>query len=413
MVKSLFNIEYAKGHTTYVFNTLTSSFIKTDTNDWNNPDGIDTEAKEVLYNNGFLVNSHEEELNEYKCDFYASIFKNSRLILYITPTMRCNFNCFYCFEEGHKKQGKMKKEIEGKVVDFLVKNKEKPIDIIWFGGEPLLGFDVMLSISQRIKEQGVNYTSSMITNGSLLTPDKIAQLDDLHLTFIQMSMDGVQKDQDSRRCFKDGRPSFDIIMNNIKCLLETTNIPLTIQVTVDKTNPTGFDDLNQYCYEHFTSYYNSKRIQVGFNHVRNRTGFDVDNKCFSAEDLISRAKNDISMCQNCAKSDYLPEKSLACGYRAINTLSIDAEGYVYPCLEYMGNPTMAIGSLKDNKISIKKIKQCALQYNPFEDEECKVCPVLPLCGGGCPRDYEKENVKEIRCTHYKKHLAELLPLMAQ
>lgn len=412
MVKSQFNVESIKGHTAYIFNTLTSSFIKTDADEWKNLDKIDKEVQEALYNNGFLVNSHEEELNEYKCDFYASIFDNSALALYITPTMLCNFNCFYCFEEEHKKQGKMKKDIEDKVVEFLTKNKEKPIDIIWFGGEPLLGFDVMLSISRRIKSQGVNYTSSMITNGSLLTPDKIVQLEDLHLSFIQISMDGTQKDQDSRRCFKDGRPSFDIIMNNIKCLLETTEIPLTIQVTVDKTNATGFEDLDIYCKEHFPSYYDSKRIQVGFNNVQNRTGFDTENNCFSAEELTSRTKRELSKCHDCAKSGFLPEKSLACGYRKINILSIDAEGYVYPCLEYLGNPIKAIGSLKDNKISRKKIKQCALQYNPFEDEECKVCPVLPLCGGGCPRNYEKANVKEIRCSRYKKHLAELLPLMA-
>lgn len=413
MTKSQFNIESIVNETAYVYNTLRSSFIKIDANEWTCIDNLDEDTRKTLYNNGFLVESHDDETNDYKYDFYTSIFNESGLVLCIAPTMLCNFNCFYCFEEGNKKQGKMKKEIEDKVVDFLKKNKDNSIDIIWFGGEPLLGFDVMLSISQRIKAQGVNYTSSMITNGSLLTPDKIAQLDDLHLTFIQISMDGVQKDQDSRRCFKDGRPSFDIIMNNVKCLLETTNIPLFIKATVDKTNVTAYEDLDLYCKEHFPTYYDSKRIQVTFNNVQNSTGFDTDNNCFSAEDLTNRTKKEISKCQDCTKCDLLPEKKFACMYRSVNSFAIDAEGYVYPCLESLGNTAKAIGSLKDNKISIKKIKQCALQYNPFDDEECKVCPVLPLCGGGCPRDYEKENVKEIRCTHYKKHLAELLPLMAQ
>lgn len=413
MTKSQFNIESIVNDTAYVYNTLNSSFIKIGANEWTCIDNLDGDTRKALYSNGFLVESHEDEINDYKYDFYSSIFSESSIVLFIAPTMLCNFSCFYCFEEGHKKQGKMKKEIEDKIVDFLIKNKEKKIDITWFGGEPLLGFDVMLSISQRIKAQDVNFTSSMVTNGSLLTPDKIARLDDLRLTSIQISMDGVKKDQDSRRSFKDGRPSFDIIMNNIKCLLETTGIHLTIQVTVDKTNATGFEDLDQYCKEHFTSYYDTKRIQVTFNNVQNRTGFDTDNNCFSAEELTSRAKRELSKCHDCTKSGFLPEKSFACLYRTRNSFSIDAEGYIYPCLECLGNTAKAIGSLKDNKISIKKIKQCALQYNPFDDEECKVCPVLPLCGGGCPRDYEKANVKEIRCSRYKKHLAELLPLMAQ
>lgn len=413
MIKSQFNIEKIVNETAYVYNTLSSSFIQINSNEWTSIDNLDEETRKALYYNGFLVESHEDEINNYKFDFYSSIFSESGLGLFIAPTMQCNFNCFYCFEEGHKKQGKMKKDVEDRVVDFIVKNKKKPIGITWFGGEPLLGFDVMLSISRRIKEKGVNYSSSIITNGSLLTPDKIEQLGDLHLKFIQISMDGLEKDQDSRRCFKDGRPSFNIIINNIKCLLETTDIDLGIHVTVDKTNATGFEDLNQYCKEHFPSYFENKRLQVTFNKVQDRTGFDSDNNCFSAEDLTNLAKKEIFRCHDCDKSGFLPEKKFACMYRSRNYFSIDAEGYIYPCLECLGDTSKAIGSLKDNKISIQKIKQCTLQYDPFDDEECKVCPVLPLCGGGCPRNYDKENLKEIRCTHYKKHLAELLPLMAQ
>ena len=308
----------------------------------------------------------------------------------------------------------MEKEIEDRLVDFLKANKEKPIYIIWFGGEPLLCFDVMLSISQRIKAEGIDYSSSMITNGSLLTPNIIAQLTELNLTFIQISMDGIKEDHDKRRFFKGGKPSFDIIMNNIKCLLDTTNIPLTIQVTTDKTNASGYENLINYCKVHFSTYYDNKRLQIGVNRVQNRTGFDVDNKCFSSEDLYQRTLANISKC-DCfeSKCKHLPHKSLACGYRSPNTLSIDAKGYIYPCLEYLGNPTKSLGSLIDNKISISKIKQCAFQYNPFEDEECKKCPVLPLCGGGCPKDYEKPNVKEIRCTMYKEYLSKLLYELAK
>ena len=391
---------------------MSTAFIKMSKNEWDHVFNLDDETKDVLMQNGFLVESHTDELNDYKYDFYSSIFDNSGLTLYITPTMLCNFCCFYCFEDGQKKQGIMTKLIEDRIVDFIARNSQNPVYIIWFGGEPLIGFNVMQSISKRLIEKGINFSSSLITNGSLLTMDKIAKLENLHLSLIQISMDGAKHDQDARRYFKDGRPSFDIIINNIRCLLENTDIPLTIQVTVDKTNANGYDDLVQYCKEEFPTYYNSKRLQIGFNHVQNRTGFDVDNKCFSSDDLSYLKSRRISKCNDSSKKcDFLPQKALACGYRSINTLSIDAEGYVYPCLEYLGDPSKAIGSLKDNKLSISKIKQCAFKYNPFDDEECIHCSVLPLCGGGCPRDYEKANCKEIRCTYLKDHLVDLLPLM--
>ena len=43
--------------------------------------------------------------------------------------------------------------------------KEKKVTLSWFGGEPLLGAKIISQISKELTEKGIEYHSSMISNG--------------------------------------------------------------------------------------------------------------------------------------------------------------------------------------------------------------------------------------------------------
>ncbi len=77
---------------------------------------------------------------------------NKYLDITIAPTMRCNFNCSYCFEGDNKSFSKMSAEVENAIIQYIVKKKQSTERLIlrWFGGEPLLAFDKILSISSRL-----------------------------------------------------------------------------------------------------------------------------------------------------------------------------------------------------------------------------------------------------------------------
>ena len=70
---------------------------------------------------------------------------DSRLILTINPTLACNFACPYCFEKQHPDIF-MNGTIENKIINFINLHKgAKILDVTWFGGEPLLAFDRIVS----------------------------------------------------------------------------------------------------------------------------------------------------------------------------------------------------------------------------------------------------------------------------
>lgn len=410
-------IENKTGNNTFLYNTLTSSFIKVDSEYWEHIKTIlsndVTPDNKLLFEGGFLIDDDIDELQKYKYLYYSKSFNGLSLKLYIAPTMKCNFGCRYCFEGENKKHGLMDKSIEENLIKFIKVQikKYKRVNIVWFGGEPLMGYTRMLSISRHLKQENIEYSSSMITNGSLLTQNVIANLDDLNLTFIQISMDGVAKDHDRRRTFKNGHPSFELIMNNLSNLLSQTEIPVVIQVTMDHDNPDAYDDIVEYAKTNYGKYLESKRLQIGLNYVQNRTGFDKTSTCYSDADIL---RHEISELKSSKNDDVvLPGISLPCMFRNDSYFAIDPNGDILKCIEHLGCTDNKIGSVATGKMSLSKLAATTFAEDPFLDEECINCAVFPICGGGCPIDRIKarSDVEKNYCSMYKENLSTLLPLL--
>lgn len=360
---------------------------------------------------GFIVKKEDNELVYIMHRYYSKMFNGRSLNLSIAPTMKCNFNCFYCFEDGNKNYGTMSEIVVDKLIGYIYSNRDKYITLHWFGGEPLLGFRQIKRISDQLNDIGVKYTSTIITNGSLLSKKIISELENLHLQYIQISLDGVAKDHDCRRTFKNGNPSFDLIISNLKNLLIMTNIRVCIHVTVDHTNESAYKDVVDFMKSNFKEYIDSKRITIGHNYVQNRTGFDISGSCFSVEEILNDEINNLKHQVGTARIPSLPGLKSPCMFRCQDSYAIDSKGYIYQCLEHLGNPQFKIGSILDGRISKSKLIDTSCSYLPFEDEECRKCAYLPICGGGCPIDRikAKRGLTESCCSLHKYKLAALLP----
>jgi len=414
MIESLYNVIKVNKENVLVYNTLTNAFVKIEISIWKSL--WSNEAKEyrkILYKQGILVDSNPAEIISYKYKYYGTAFKNSSLHLAIAPTMKCNFACFYCFEEGNKNLPLMDENVENALITFIEKNKRKNISINWFGGEPLLGFDRIVSICKRLKEKEIKFKSSLITNGSLLTVEKIQQLDFLNLSFIQITLDGLAEIHDKRRYFKNGKPSFDIILFNIENFLKMTSIPLTIQVTTDHSNESAYEDVVNFFEHKFSNYLKENQVKIGCNYVLNRTNFEKSSSCYTHQDIIKENIKSLQRGEKNGKTPYLPGLSMPCMYRSISSFAIDSQGNIYRCLEHLGNPSCRIGNLPEGKISLSKMAETTFENDPFEDEECIHCNVFPVCGGGCPLDRSGERKGKSRncCSVYKDRLSDLLPYL--
>ncbi|MER8055552.1 4Fe-4S cluster-binding domain-containing protein, partial [Acinetobacter pittii] len=61
------------------------------------------------------------------------------------PTIGCNFCCPYCFE-GKKENVSMNEKTIKNIIRFLNDSSAKELSLHWYGGEPLLRFDLMKEI---------------------------------------------------------------------------------------------------------------------------------------------------------------------------------------------------------------------------------------------------------------------------
>lgn len=134
----------------------------------------------------------------------------------------CNLACSYCFanEPNYvQRNALMSWDTAKAAVDFLLKNSpgREEYEIIFFGGEPLLRFDVLRRVveyCEGIRKTGKKFLYSITTNGTLLTPGTYEYLA-AHDVSIMLSIDGTQALHDRNRRYRNGAPSWDDIIANL------------------------------------------------------------------------------------------------------------------------------------------------------------------------------------------------------
>jgi len=115
---------------------------------------------------------------------------------HIIPIRRCNLSCTYCNEfDSFSKPVRTQEML--KRVDKLAALGATIVTIS--GGEPLLHPDLDAIIA-RIRRRGM--LAGLITNGYLLTPERIERLNRAGLDHLQISIDNVKPDEVSKKSLK-------------------------------------------------------------------------------------------------------------------------------------------------------------------------------------------------------------------
>ncbi|HLJ14545.1 MAG TPA: radical SAM protein [Bryobacteraceae bacterium] len=115
---------------------------------------------------------------------------------HIIPIRRCNLSCAYCNEyDDYSKPVAL--EVMQRRIDQLADLGTTIITLS--GGEPLLHPELD-SIIRRMRQRGV--LACMITNGYLLTPERVKRLNQAGLDHMQISIDNVMPDDVSKKSLK-------------------------------------------------------------------------------------------------------------------------------------------------------------------------------------------------------------------
>ena len=135
-----------------------------------------------------------------------------KLELILFPTEKCNFRCTYCYEDFEL--GRMPPAVVTGIKNLIDARSQdlKILHLSWFGGEPLIAYDIVRDISGHAKrlsdERGFRSIVSITTNGYTLTEDRFVELASLGTRKFQFSLDGEQAVHDRTRLRIDGAGTF-------------------------------------------------------------------------------------------------------------------------------------------------------------------------------------------------------------
>jgi len=117
-------------------------------------------------------------------------------LVHLVVTRRCNLACAYCNEYDHV-SGPVPLDILFQRIERLASLGTSIITIT--GGEPLMHPELEQIVAQ-IRRQGI--TATVITNGYLLTEQRIKKLNSARLDYLQISIDNVMPDEVSMKSLK-------------------------------------------------------------------------------------------------------------------------------------------------------------------------------------------------------------------
>ncbi|MEI8185832.1 MAG: radical SAM protein [Chlorobiaceae bacterium] len=372
----------------------------------------------LLRKNNMVIEKGEEEqlLLARQYQRHAVCFDTSRLGLTICPTLLCNFRCLYCFEHSQADSSVMTPETIDRLIHFIKRYKDiKHLSIAWYGGEPLLAFDVICDITAKVMALDLDIDEfGMVTNGYLLDSKKIARLNDLNIKTIQITLDGPEEVHDTRRVLAGGGPTFQRIIKNIDALMNSDyKGSCAIRVNIDKTNQKQFIAMQIALLER----YKGKKLTVYAGHVNTSNGHPFEQSC----SLNLQEWTDFTFEQHQGKShaptaNFYPSGNLdsVCVATSHQGFVVGPEGELYQCWEDVGTPVMVVGNIHEEEPITNPVLHArySIGTDAYNDPDCRECNVLPICGGGCAN--KRMRAKQFGekglefCSPYKDNLTTFL-----
>ncbi len=307
----------------------------------------------------------------------------------------CNLRCKYCFAStGDFGTGRklMPFEVAKAAIDFVIKRSmsRRNIEIDFFGGEPLMGFETVRKTVEYAKEQakihGKHFRFTLTTNGVLLN-DEIIEYINREMSNVVLSLDGRPEVNDAVRPAANGKGSYDIIVPKFKKLVDNRDKSRDYYVrgtftrdNIDFTNDVlhiadlGFSELS------------IEPVVAEAESPYSLREEDFDKICAEYDKLseIMKERKDFRFFHFLVDLDQGPciiKRVRGCG-AGYEYAAISPEGDVYPCHQFVGKPEYLMGNVLEDTLD-KDISKKFMGQNVFTRKECRNCWAKYYCSGGC------------------------------
>lgn len=343
----------------------------------------------------------------------------------------CNLVCSYCFaSQGDFGGGRsvMSPEIGRQAVDFLILNsgERELLELDFFGGEPLMGWETVRSVVAYALEQGPRqgkrFKFSLTTNGVLLTDEVIAFLLE-HQVSVVLSLDGRKDINDRMRPFEGGASSYDRIVPRFLTLARATD-DYVIRGTYTRHNLDFSRDV-----EHF--------LDLGFRHISVEPVVCSETQAYGLrKEDVPRIRQEYERLadvwlehrRNGDPFDYfhfnvnidggpcIYKRVAACG-AGFEYLAVTPQGELYPCHQFVGQDDTRMGTVHDG-LTEGALTESFRSCHVFSKSECNVCWAKYYCSGGCHANNQEFNGTisrpyDLGCTLHKTRLELALYVQVQ
>ncbi len=310
----------------------------------------------------------------------------------------CNLRCEYCFAaKGDFGCGRklMPLEVGKKAIDFLITHSagRHNLEMDFFGGEPLMNWDVVKELVLYAREQeklyNKNFRFTITTNGLLLTDDKIDFIN-REMSNCVLSLDGRKEVNDRLRVRVDGTGCYDQIVPKYQKLVAQrgdkdyyargtfTKYNLDFTEDVLHMADLGFDQVS------VEPVVSDEKLDYSIKTEDLPRVFEEYERLANA--LIRRRKEGrgfnffhfmIDLNQGPCAIKRL--RGCGCGNEYV---AVTPEGDIYPCHQFVGDEQWKMGNVLEDSFDLS-MKERFAKANVYSKPECKNCWAKFYCSGGC------------------------------
>ena len=333
----------------------------------------------------------------------------------------CNLKCRYCFagEGEYHEKGLMSFEVGKKAIDYLIASSgnRRNLEVDFFGGEPLLNFDVVKQIVAYARSLEEKYNKNFrftLTTNALLLNDEITGFLNEEMSNVVLSLDGRKEVNDHMRMKKDGSGSFDTIVPNIQRFVEKrADKDYYIRGTFTRENLDFTEDIKEYLALGFKNLSMEPVVTTADYGIREEDLPEImdEYEKLAAYYIKKRKEGDgFTFFHFMVDLDGGPcaiKRLKGCG-SGTEYVAVTPYGEIYPCHQFVGQKDFEIGNVCDGITNLELVKKFK-EANLYTKDKCDKCFAKFFCSGGCPANsynFSKDinKVYEIGCRMQRKRV---------
>lgn len=413
----------------YVYDALMNSLHEVDEQFYKiiNSDRIDEKDNEYYnyfiekYNIRSILNPPEIKIaHRYNTKNIRNIINSHRKLLILSITNRCNLNCTYCiyhdkFSEDSNINHTMSFETAKKAIDNLIEHSINldNIHIGFYGGESLLEFELIKKCVEYVNNKTIGITTSfgITTNGILLSDEKTRRYFERYNFQVTISLDGPKYINDRYRISKNGKGSYNYIINNVKIWYKENPKYVTEKLFINSVAapPVHRKVLDDF-FMGLPMYYSLSDLAP--------TSFFNENIAYDKNEYIDKvlSRKEIIYSENYYEEmlksykNYVPSNGMISSPVIIPGGTclpvymrwyVNSKGEYYPCERVPETEEFCIGNV-DTDVDYEKVVGLFDKYIETAKSKCNGCWGIGLCGK-CFKNIE-EDCEEALKTIEKKYI---------